>query len=252
MSNTILYKYLDANGVSQGPVNEPQLKALAAQGIINPQTQMATNTGHRGLAGQIPGLFNATPPPVRPVPVSPTTGISSEAEQQKSRIRFWTTACVVSYIFYASLTIIGAILVIAFPDAYQETVEKANQEITMEMLLAEEEPETMMDNALFYLGILSPLLGIAFLVCYYTYVNRLWRAIPSELAQTTPGKAAFLMLIPLFNFYWQFVAFLGLYKDMNQATEAYGLGSRFGEGKIQVICVGWIVVGMARLNLIVK
>jgi len=55
--------YFDQNNQKCGPVNEQQLKALAVQGVINPNTPLMTDTGHQGLAGQIPGLFAATPPP---------------------------------------------------------------------------------------------------------------------------------------------------------------------------------------------
>ena len=57
------YLYLDANGQKQGPVNDLQLQALVAQGIITPDTPLATDTGHKGKAGQIPGLFATAPSP---------------------------------------------------------------------------------------------------------------------------------------------------------------------------------------------
>jgi len=67
---TSKYYYIDANGQRQGPVTSQQLKALAAQGVINPQTPLMTESGHKGLAGQIPGLFAAPPSPfVQPQPV---------------------------------------------------------------------------------------------------------------------------------------------------------------------------------------
>ena len=53
--------YYDASGQKYGPVNDQQLKALAAQGVINPNTPMMTDTGHKGTAGQIPDLFAAPP-----------------------------------------------------------------------------------------------------------------------------------------------------------------------------------------------
>jgi len=57
------YFYTDANGHRQGPVSKPQLKDLAAQGIIGQYTSLETDTGHTGMAGQIPGLFATVPPP---------------------------------------------------------------------------------------------------------------------------------------------------------------------------------------------
>ena len=53
------YFYTDFNGQRQGPVDDQQLKELAASGVITPQTSLETDTGHQGTAGQIPGLFAA-------------------------------------------------------------------------------------------------------------------------------------------------------------------------------------------------
>ena len=50
------YFFTDSNGQKQGPVNDQQLQALAAQKKITPQTPLTTESGHQGLAGQIPGL----------------------------------------------------------------------------------------------------------------------------------------------------------------------------------------------------
>jgi len=68
--------YFDANGQKHGLVNDHQLQTLAARGVINPQTPLETEGGHKGIAGQIPGLFAHVPPPlVQPaqaVPAPPT------------------------------------------------------------------------------------------------------------------------------------------------------------------------------------
>ena len=51
------YFYFDQTNTKRGPVSEDQLRQLAAQGIIGLHTPMETDTGHKGVAGQIPGLF---------------------------------------------------------------------------------------------------------------------------------------------------------------------------------------------------
>ena len=53
--------YFDQTNQKQGPVSEEQLKELATQGLINPNTPMETDTGHQGTAGQIPGIFPPNP-----------------------------------------------------------------------------------------------------------------------------------------------------------------------------------------------
>ena len=62
------YFYIDANGQKHGLINDQQLKALAERGIITPTTPLMTDTGHKGVAGQIRGLFND--PPSISVPVA--------------------------------------------------------------------------------------------------------------------------------------------------------------------------------------
>ena len=61
------YFYIGAGGQRRGPCNEQQLQALATRGILTPTTPLETDSGHQGLAGQIPGLkFNTAEPPPGP------------------------------------------------------------------------------------------------------------------------------------------------------------------------------------------
>jgi serine/threonine protein kinase len=43
-----------------------------------------------------------------------------------------------------------------------------------------------------------------------------WQCIPRDIARTTPGKAAGLLLIPLYNFYWSWQVFPGFAEDYNR------------------------------------
>jgi len=53
--------FIDRNGQRRGPINDQQLRTLALQKVIIPETPMETEFGHKGLAGQIPNLFAAVP-----------------------------------------------------------------------------------------------------------------------------------------------------------------------------------------------
>lgn len=64
-----VWYYYDAVGAKQGPLNDQQLKFLVIQKRIVPETQLETDGGHRGKAGQVPGLFAAT---VQKEPQNPT------------------------------------------------------------------------------------------------------------------------------------------------------------------------------------
>ena len=48
--------YTDENGQRQGPCNVQQLQTLVDMGILTADSSLETDTGHRGLAGRIPGL----------------------------------------------------------------------------------------------------------------------------------------------------------------------------------------------------
>ena len=67
------YFYIDTNGQRSDPLNEQQLQAMVEHGVITQTTPLETDTGHRGVAGQIPGLkFNTAVPPRRSVTYSQT------------------------------------------------------------------------------------------------------------------------------------------------------------------------------------
>jgi len=74
------YFYIDANGQKRGPLNGSQLQALATRGDITPTTPLETDTGHQGVAGQIPGLkFKSPEPP--PFSQMPNSAYSPDAAQ---------------------------------------------------------------------------------------------------------------------------------------------------------------------------
>jgi hypothetical protein len=147
----------------------------------------------------------------------------SEDIVAKKHIHLWTVLCIITYVAYVVFKFAPFLLVTVFPDAIQEIVDGSM-------------PDNKTIPLIFFLS------WIAYLVCYYFYLRWLWKAIPGEFARTTPGKAALLMLIPVFNWYWQFVAFVGLYKDMNKLTESDDSEPRFNESLIEVICFGWLVI----------
>ena len=82
------YFVTDANGNKRGPITPQQLKALAEQGRITPSTPLETDAGHKGLAGQIRGLFGAPPNPPSTIPSAtpPATPSVRQAEPQRASV----------------------------------------------------------------------------------------------------------------------------------------------------------------------
>ena len=65
-----------------------------------------------------------------------------------------------------------------------------------------------------------------------------WKQIQDGHQRTTPGLAVGLMFIPLFNFYWMFVAFLGLAKDTNDYNVRWGINAPpVNEGFALTACI---------------
>ena len=64
------YFFTDSDGNKWGPLTEERLQTLIDRGTIVPTTSLTTDTGHTGLAGQIPGLNfdNVAPPPIVQAP----------------------------------------------------------------------------------------------------------------------------------------------------------------------------------------
>jgi hypothetical protein len=66
----------------------------------------------------------------------------------------------------------------------------------------------------------------------------MWTVIPPDLARTTPGKAVGFLFIPIFNFYWWFVALWGWAKDWNShAARSQGRLRGTSEGLPLVIAI---------------
>jgi len=223
--------YFDQTNQKQGPVSEQQLKELAAREIIGPHTPMETDDGHKGVAGQIPGLFVASPSSFAQtvqtgLSAFRATSVPIDAEQRKKRITSTTTVCMVACAVYiVASQIFGYLLLNLHSTSGGRPV------------------ESDLGVAFFY-AFMPILFWIPYLCCYYFYVLRLWEEVPREFARSTPEKAAGYSLIPYFAYYWMFIAILGLYKDMNKTTEHNGLGARFDTTLTVAACTGWLFLAI--------
>lgn len=76
--------FTDPSGTRRGPINDLQLKELVKRGTILPETDMETESGHKGKAGQVPGLFSAASP------FSPLPQNGPPAAQPQGKSKFCT------------------------------------------------------------------------------------------------------------------------------------------------------------------
>jgi len=275
------FYYTDATG-QRHKINDQQLPNWVARGYISPDTPLETEGGHKGLAGQIPGLFDNVLPSDRPVPVSqPTANLfctncgnvvsdrsvacmscGASPIGHKSFCRHCGVAlnpnqivcikCGVSlagsagagnygtrgnttdvtkrlntlFILFLICTIVG--LVFYIPSAFLNAIPEDDMDEVESMGVA-------------FIGFL---LLIPFMVSWvfeFMLLYQLWKQIPSNIARTTPGKAVGFSFIPVFNFYWWFVAFWGLCKDMNETLYRRGTSHQVSEGLGLATCIFGIV-----------
>ena len=106
----------------------------------------------------------------------------------------------------------------------------------------------MFSAAMLIMMIAYPLVIVG-TVFMYMLLYQLWKLVPRDLARTTPGKAVGLCFIPLFNFYWGFVAFKGLGEDMNKMLQRHGthyqVNGVLGLTTSILWLVNWIMVCLA-------
>jgi hypothetical protein len=72
----------------------------------------------------------------------------------------------------------------------------------------------------------APLTTILNTVLIMMILYRAWKAIQGEQVRTTPGKAVGYLFIPLFNFYWVFVAIGGYAAAFNAYAARYRIPAR--------------------------
>ena len=92
------------------------------------------------------------------------------------------------------------------------------------------------------IGLAVVILKITSVVFYYMLLYKLWEVMPETIAKTTPGRAVGFCFIPLFKYYWQFIALYGLGEDMNKTLQQYGFQLRVNQGLGMLICIFNILV----------
>jgi hypothetical protein len=87
-------------------------------------------------------------------------------------------------------------------------------------------------------GFLFGIPWIASFVLYYVILYKCWKVVQDGYARTTPGQAVGFLFLPFFNWYWMFVAYGGLAKDMNAYMARHQIyAERAPEGLAVTTCV---------------
>ena len=116
------FYYTDANGQRQGLINEQQLKALAIRGIITPDTELEADTGHKGKAGQIQGLFPADPFSSTQT-VQPNMSVSVDTEKGS----LYLVLGIVVALVIGGIGVFGGITILTLSPSAKQTENNAKQ-----------------------------------------------------------------------------------------------------------------------------
>lgn len=75
-------------------------------------------------------------------------------------------------------------------------------------------------------GALAVSSGVASMVLMLILLYQMWKAVQDGYVQISPGSAVGLLLIPIFNFFWSFVAIAGLARECNYFIQRHGCMAR--------------------------
>ena len=235
--------YFDPENQQQGPFSIGEIRQFIAEGILNHQSFL----WHDGLttwtaANKIAGVF-ATPAPA-PDPVdstnlnkrtSPNPGPGGKTFPVPSVKKSSFGLFITSYLIGFFLLAVGLLIILSAsaqnareereggPDFSQieevgNPTDRSAPRKEDSRRLSELKSHTMVG-----IGVLIAS-GFGFIfggIYSYIILFRAWKVIQAGGARTTPGKAAGLLLIPIFNFYWIFVAYYGWAIDWTRIRSSY-------------------------------
>ena len=235
--------YLDPENQQRGPFLIEEIRQFIAEGILTRQSFL----WHDGLtawtaANKISGVF-ATPAPA-PDPVNstnlnkrtlPKPGPGGKTFPVPSVKKSSFGLFITSYLIAFFLLAVGLLIILStsannaidepgggrdysqIEEVGNPTDRSAPQKEDSRRL-SELKSQTMVG-----IGVLIAS-GFGFIfggIYSYIILFRAWKVIQTGGARTTPGKAAGLLLIPIFNFYWIFVAYYGWAIDWTRIRSSY-------------------------------
>ena len=264
-------------GKKHGPFDDQQLKALAAKGRITPTTTLETDSGHQRQASQIEGLFSESPGQILPVQM---VQVAPPAPKE-----LFCTNCGNS----VSAQAVACMSCGAKPIGHKKFCRQCGTGLNLEQIVCVKcganlntgglaqltggvapQATTPLSKSLntyfmaYWIALAVciivpiPVVGwigtfIASIVCVVVKSKLLyqcWKLIPADIARTTPGKAVGFLFIPIFHFYWMFVAYMGLCEDLNKTLQQRGIQFEVNKTMGMVYCILYLACLIPILNIL--
>ena len=146
---------------------------------------------------------------------APLTTQSAAKVKEAKRLNRWFK---LHYICLAAiipvLTALFVIIAVAFASTEGERTLKDLSRF-LESQELESYPSSVFGLFGIMVAIVAAVFGLIAFVSGLRILHKLWSLIPTHKAKTTPREAAGFFFIPLFGFYWNFIAIYGLAKALN-------------------------------------
>lgn len=233
------YHYLDANRGQHGPVSEDELKQLARDGQITPQSLVwMSEWSDWRPAATLSDLFEDLPaqPPAMPsgaaqaaqagsVASMPSGGMPAESDWQQPRSTWGGPALpspnytakgfksmfvwwLISFAVSAAVMMLVGILIAVGVVLEDEGQYRESEQVFIAAVV---------------FAIPAALVGLGGYVLWAIMVYRWWRQIQDGFATTTAGKATGFQFIPIFSWYWWFIMVRKLPADLAAYGARHGI-----------------------------
>jgi hypothetical protein len=205
--------YCQIEGNLIGPLAARDLLRLAKSGKLTPADMVRKTASGKWLsAGTVRGLtFNApamAAPSRKTKKLCAVTGAVIEA----SYSRWWITIKI--QLVCAAVAWSAVAIAIIIKASFGDQAWQGDQGfIATACLLV----------AIFFCPVAAILAMIADAIFFFVLLYRLWQVVQDGNARTTPEQAVGYAFIPLFNFYWMFIATEGLAVEINRVAADRGI-----------------------------
>jgi hypothetical protein len=178
------------NGQQAGPVSEIAARAMIRNGSISPKTLVWRDGMKNWVEARKTELGEFFPAPEAQTDID-----STENSTMPTLPDFTAGSLHTLWMWLTGLTIVTVPL-------YQLILAKTSQKTAIAAVWV---------------------LAIIIAVIAYTLLYRFWSLIQDGNARTTPMKAVLLCLIPFYNIYWNYIAYVGLAEDMNKFCDNHNI-----------------------------